>query len=151
MACNYFDRSSNRAAADFIPAILRAAGTTVEDVIEKDWSPDSQLLENLGITEHLRWCAFHHCMGFSTMTEEEFDQRAAIFREEVARHGSSKFRISKNMISRTHACLIPWEELDDLSAKENAITGKNVNYKDNDIRNIQIIRHALRASQSAKL
>lgn len=150
MACNYFDRSSNRAAADFIPAILRAAGTTVEDVIEKDWSPDSQLLENLGITEHLRWCAFHHCMGFSTMTEEEFDQRAAIFREEVARHGSSKFRISKNMISRTHACLIPWEELDDLSAKENAITGKNVNYKDNDIRNIQIIRHALRASQSAK-
>lgn len=150
MACNYFDRTSNRAAADYIPAILRAAGITAEEVIEKGWSPDSQLLENLGIAEHLRWCAFHYCMGFSTMTAEEFDQRAAIFREEVASHGSSKFRISKNMTGRTHACLIPWEDLDDLSAKENAITGKNVNYKDNDIRNIQIIRHALQASQSVK-
>ena len=150
MACNYFDRSSNRAAADYIPAILRAAGTTAEEVIEKGWTPNPVLLENLGIAEHLRWCAFHYCMGFSAMTDEEFSQRADIFRDEVRRLGSSKFRISKNIAGRTHACLIPWKALDALSAKENAITGKNVDYKDNDIRNIQIIRHALQASQSVK-
>lgn len=148
--CSYFDRTSNRAAADYIPAILRAAGTTAEEVIEKGWTPDPVLLENLGIAEHLRWCAFHYCMGFSAMTDEEFSQRADIFRDEVRRLGSSKFRISKNMAGRTHACLIPWKALDALSAKENAITGKNVDYKDNDIRNIQIIRHALQASQSVK-
>lgn len=150
MACSYFDRTSNRAAADYIPAILRAAGTTAEEVVAKGWSLEPELLTNLGIAEHLRWCAFHHCMGYSTMTEAEFDRRTEIFREEVKLHGKSKFRISKNTNGRTHACLIPWEELDALSAKENAITGKNVDYKDNDIRNIQIIRHALQASQSVR-
>lgn len=147
MECDYFSRMSSRASADFFSAILRAGGTDQEQVLAQGWKPDSELLEVLGHMEHQRWCAFHHCMGYSVMSEQEYERRTARYLEEKAEKGSSSIRIGKNTAARTHACLIPWEELDALSARENAITGGHVNYKDMDKRNVLAIEPILRAWQ----
>ena len=146
--CGYFNRMSSRAAADFHRAILRAAGVT-EEAAKKHWAPEGELLENLAETEHLRWNAFHYCMGFRPMTEKEFSARAEIYRAEKARNPQTGYRITRDMDLRTHACLIPWEELDAFSAKENAITGGNRDYKENDRINIRALADVLRAMEDA--
>lgn len=141
--CDYFSRMSCRASADFYQAILKAAGKTVQQVEAGDWFPQGDALENLSITEHMRWCAFHHVMGFHTMSETEFAHRADRYRMDMQKNGSSSLRISKDMEKKIHACLIPWEELDRLSERENAITGKQVNYKQMDRDNILILPELL--------
>lgn len=140
MRCDYFSRMSSRASADFIPAILRAAGTSEQDILNAGWTPSAALLENLSITEHLRWCAFHYAMGIRRMRDEEFDARAAEYLS-----GNHKLRIAKNMVSRTHACLVTWDELDILSEKENRITGGSINYKQLDANNVLAIPALLKS------
>ena len=49
------------------------------------------------------------------------------------------------MLGRTHACLVPWEELDALSARENAITGDQVDYKAMDRNNVLALPEILGA------
>lgn len=148
MHCDYFSRQSCRASADFVPAILRAAGKTRKQVAGGDWClPDLQL-ENLSKTEHLRWCAFHYCMGFSPMDEQEYEARAKIYRQQVEQDGKASIRIGKNMSGRTHACLIGWDQLDHLSEKEAAVTGKPVNYKALDAENILAIPQLLQSSET---
>lgn len=142
-ACDYFSRTSCRAFADFIPAVLRMVGKTMEQVAENGWDLTDKQLENLGKTEHARWCAFHYCMGFSPMTEEEYCQRLETYLQQKAA-GEQPIRIGKNMRERTHACLTGWEELDALSARENAITGKTVDYKQMDRENVLIVPKLLR-------
>ena len=44
----------------------------------------------------------------------------------------------------THAGLIPWEALDDLSRRENEITGGTVNYKALDTNNVLAVPDMLR-------
>jgi len=132
MRCDYFSRMSSRASADFYPAVLRASGRTAQQVMAGDWPPHDEAFENLAITEHLRWCAFHIVMGFRPMTDEEYDRRAAQYRDEVQKTGASSLRIGKNLAARRHACLIEWDELDALSEKENAVTGGQVDYKQLD-------------------
>lgn len=146
MFCDHFSRMSNRASADFVGAMLRAAGRTEEEALA-DWNLPAHLLENLGKTEHLRWCAFHYCMGFSPMTEEEYDRRAAEYRRQVEA-GEKPLRIGKNMEDRTHACLVDWEELDALSAKEQSITGTPKDYKALDIDNVLVLPKLLRAQNA---
>lgn len=138
MECDYFSRQSCRAAADFVPAMLRAAGKTG---LDGDWKLTDSQIENLSKTEHLRWCAFHYCMGFSSMTDAEFDERAEAYRQGKA------IRIGKNMVGRTHACLIPWDALDALSQKESAITGKSVDYKAMDTDNVLAIPQLLQTAK----
>ena len=135
MECDYFSRQSCRATADFIPAMLRAAGKTG---IDGDWELTDSQIENLSKTEHLRWCAFHYCMGFSPMTDAEFDERTEAYRQ------GKSIRIGKNMAGRTHACLIPWEELDNLCVKESGITGNPINYKAMDTNNVLAIPELLK-------
>lgn len=146
LKCDYFSRMSSRASADFATALLHSAGVSVSDALEH-WDPQGELLENLAKTEHLRWCAFHYAMGFRPMSREEFDARAGIYRTEVAKTGSSRVRIGKDLNQRIHACLIPWEDLDDLSARENAVTGKNLDYKEMDRNNVRAIPNVLRAME----
>lgn len=134
--CSYFSRMSSRASADFYPAVLKAAGKTVEQVCSGSWPPSGEMLENLSITEHMRWCAFHFVMGFRAMTEEEYAHRAALYRRDIQEKGASGLRIGKDMEHKKHACLIPWEDLDELSRRENAVTGGCVNYKQADRNNI---------------
>lgn len=143
LCCDHFSRMSCRATADFVPAILRMAGTAAEQVQESGWTLTEAQLETLSRTEHLRWCAFHFCMGFSPMSPEEYDARAEVYRQQTAA-GVEPLRIGKNMPERRHACLIRWEELDSLSARESSLTGKTVDYKAMDTANICLIPELLR-------
>lgn len=135
--CDYFSRMSCRAFADFVPTMLRMAGKPAEEVA-KGWELTDAQWENMSRTEHLRWCAFHYAMGFAPMTPEEFDQRGQTYRAQVAA-GEKPLRIGKDMERRVHACLVSWEELEDLSRREEAYTGKKVNYQKLDTENIRII------------
>ena len=146
--CSYFNRMSSRAAADFYQAILRSAGATAEEA-RQHWAPEGQLLENLAISEHLRWNAFHYAMGFHPMTGEEFSARAAQYQAEKQRDPHTHYRITRDMDARTHACMIPWEELDAYSARENAVTGENRDYQENDRKNILALGEVLRAMKDA--
>ena len=89
--------------------------------------------------EHARWNAFHFCMGFMPMSQEEYDARTAVYLEQKTQTGKGKIRIGKNLDAKTHACLIGWDDLDILSAKENAITGGKVDYKQMDKNNILLL------------
>ena len=138
--CDYFSRMSSRASADFVPAMLKAAGTA-EDLALQHWAPSCELLENLGRTEHLRWCAFHYAMGYSPMPAEQWNARAEEYRN------GAKIRISKDTVRKQHACLIPWEDLDALSAAENKVTGKCVDYKALDIENVLSLPAVIQAGR----
>lgn len=141
--CDPFSRLSSRASADYIPALLAASHKTADWVRENEWKPEGALLENLGRSEHRRWCAFHLANGFRPMTDEEFEERAALWREKAAA-GDTSFRILKDMEHRVHGCLVPWEALDALSAKENAVIGSNRDYKQMDINNVVSLCDVLR-------
>ena len=138
VACDSFSKMSSRASADFIPAFIRASGMKADEVRAGNWPPAADILEVLGETEHLRWNAFHFVMGYSPMSSGEFDERADIYRKHTEK-GLPGIRLSKDSENRTHACLIPWNELDDLSEKESSVTGREVNYKQYDINNVLII------------
>ena len=138
VACDSFSKMSSRASADFIPAFIRASGMKADEVRAGNWPPAADILEVLGETEHLRWNAFHFVMGYSPMSSGEFDERADIYRKHTEK-GLPGIRLSKDSENRTHACLIPWNELDDLSKKESSVTGREVNYKQYDINNVLII------------
>lgn len=150
MKCDYFSRMSCRASADFMPAMLRAAGKTEAQVLDGDWQLTEAQLLNLSQTEHSRWCAFHYCMGFSPMSAEEYDAREAEYLRQKEGGGTPTIRVGKNMAARTHACLIGWEELDALSAREAAVTGKHVDYKASDAANVTIVPELLKIQQSMK-
>lgn len=145
MLCDYFSRQSCRAAADFVPAVLQAVGLDREEVLNGNWHLTEAQAETLSKSEHLRWCAFHYCMGFSPMGADEFEARAEIYRRQLEQTGTATIRIGKNMAGRTHACLVKWEELDLLSQKEAAVTGKYVDYKAMDTENIQATPELLKA------
>ncbi len=145
--CDAFGRKSSRASADFFDAMITAAHSSEENILENGWELSEEQQENLGRTEHLRWCAFHHCMGFSCMSKEEFQARTKKYLEEKREQGFSKTRIGKNLVGKTHACLIPWEELDKLSDTENAITGGSVDYKRMDVNNVLAIPELLKVTK----
>ena len=147
--CSYFDRMSSRAAADFYDALLCAAGKTRDEAL-KSWEPKGELLENLAATEHMRWIAFHYCMGFRPMTDAEFQTRAAEFRKEKAKDPNTKYRIGKDIANRIHACMIPWDTLDRYSEKENAITGGRTDYAEVDRNNVRDLNKVLQAMENKK-
>ena len=137
--CDYFSRLSCRASADYLDAFLKMGRTDRQTVIKNGWNLSGELLENLGKTEHLRWCAFHETMGFRRMPAEIYASRKAQYEKEKAETGRGKIRIGKDLDHRLHACLIPWDDLDELSSSENAITGKSIDYKEMDRDNVRMI------------
>ena len=149
--CDYFSRESSRASADFIRAFLRITGTCEETLDADVWQDKSPAqLENLGITEHLRWCAFHYSMGFVPMPADVLQARGEHYRAEVKLTGSSRIRLSKDLPHRMHACLCTWDELDQLSSTEESYTGKYNDYKDMDIRNVLALPKVLQAAKEQK-
>ena len=136
-ACDPFSRASSRASADFCPAFLHALGVERAG-LERCWPPSAEILENLARTEHLRWCAFHLAMGYRPMRGDEFESRCQRYR------GGEKLRVSKDAESMTHACLVPWEALDSLSERENAVTGGHVDYKAMDVQNVLALPEILK-------
>jgi hypothetical protein len=73
------------------------------------------------------------------MTPEEWNERAAVYTREKAEKGSSSIKIGKNRVDRTHACLIPWEELVELDEREESVTGVDPDYQERDRHTIQLI------------
>lgn len=150
--CDYFSRESSRASADFIRAFLRITGTTEETLDAESWQAKSPAqLENLGITEHLRWCAFHYSMGFVPMPEEVLHARGKQYRSELEEKGRSTLRITKDLPHRMHACLCTWEKLETLSRNEERYTGRYTDYKDMDIRNVLALPKVLQAVKELTL
>lgn len=147
-SCDYFSRLSCRASADYLDAFLKMARTDRKSVIENGWDLSEEMLENLGKTEHLRWCAFHETMGFRRMPDDIYASRKAQYEREKAETGQGKIRIGKDMPNRMHACLIPWDDLDALSDLENAVTGKSIDYKQMDRDNVLMIPSMLKSSAS---
>lgn len=143
MDCDYFSRQSCRAAADFADALLRSRVLSLDEA--ESFTP-AQLL-NLSKTEHMRWCAFHYCMGFNAMTDEEFQSRADEYRRQLKETGKATVRITKNMADRTHACLVHWDELPALGEKEAAVTGRYVNYQDMDTENVLLYPQLFKTAQ----
>ena len=144
-SCDYFSRMSCRASADYLDAFLFAARRDRASVLRDGWRPDGPLMENLGQTEHLRWCAFHYAMGYQTMPESVFEERAALYRTQKQETGSGSVRIGKDTENRLHACLIPWDDLDALGEREFGITGKPVDYKEMDRENVRMIPNMLKS------
>lgn len=144
--CTHFDRMSNRAAADFYPAFLRAANCTQEQARE-NWNPQGQLLVNLAMTEHLRWNAFHYAMGFRPMTDDEWAEREKTYQSMKKLDEHTTYRISKDVKRRIHACIVPWEELNDVSEKESIATGKQKDHQRTDFKNVMCISKILNAAK----
>ena len=143
--CGYRDRQSCRACADFYPAVLRAAGKTAEQVAAGEWPPDRETLENLSVTEHMRWCAFQYATGYGPMPADVWERRAGRYRAEKAGGKTPEWRISRDDETRQQACLVPWEELDELSRRENEATGGQVDYKQMDRDNVLVLSRVLAA------
>ncbi|MBQ1468177.1 MAG: hypothetical protein IIZ27_06855 [Solobacterium sp.] len=142
--CDYFSRMSCRASADFLDAYLYITGLTKEEAMQDHWYKNDELLENLSITEHMRWCAFHYAMSYQSMPRKVFNQRAEEYK------AGKNIRIAKDTVNRYHACLIPWDELDELSRRESEITGKPVDYKDADRDNLRMIPEILKNEANRK-
>ena len=133
---------SSRASADFAPAYLYMTHTDGKTAAKEGLVLTDRQKDNLGKTEHLRWNAFHFVSGYSPMPDDVFEKRAEIYRAQKAA-GKSEIRIGKDQENRLHACLVSWEELDELSAKENRVTGGNTDYKEYDIRNVLAVPELL--------
>ena len=136
VACDSFSKMSSRASAEFLPAFIHIAGSSREEMLQGSWQPDRELQQVLGETEHLRWCAFHYAMGYTPMSREQFEANAETWARLQKEGSEKKIKIAKDAQARRHACLIPWADLDDLSAREKSLTGRDVNYKQIDINNV---------------
>ena len=147
IACDSFSKMSSRASADFMPAFIRASGSSREELCAGRWQPSDALLQNLGETEHMRWNAFHFAMGYSPMSREEFEDNARTWARCREEGRPCSIKIAKNASARRHACLVPWEELDALSAREKALTGRDVDYKQIDINNVLTMPKLLRLEE----
>ena len=83
------------------------------------------------------------------MTAEEYDTREALWLQQSAA-GQTPLRVGKNMKDRTHACLIDWDDLDQLSSRESRLTGKNIDYKTMDTENVRLIPELLRTRKKTR-
>ena len=149
VSCDSFSKMSSRASAEFLPAFVRISGSSKEAMLNGEWTPSPEMQQVLGETEHLRWCAFHYAMGYTPMTPEQFQANAETWAQLQKEGSSKKIKIAKDAQARRHACLIPWSDLDDLSARENQMTGRNVDYKQLDINNVLALPHLLQVREEA--
>ena len=136
--CDPLSRADCRAAVRFFPAHLHAAGVSLGEAAAGKWPPPPETLENLSRTEHRRWRAFRHALGCETMDGAELEQRCARFRR--GETGS----ITDNTAAGTHACLVPWEELDDLSRRIKDAAGISEDFKAPYRKNVLAVPGVLR-------
>lgn len=149
VACDSFSKMSSRASAEFLPAFIKISGSSKESMLNGEWTPTPEMQQVLGETEHLRWCAFHYAMGYMPMTPEQFEANAETWARLQKEGSTKKIKIAKDTQARRHACLIPWSDLDELSERENSLTGRNVDYKQLDINNVLELPHLLQVREEA--
>ncbi len=129
--CSYFNRMSSRTSADYLSSLLRRIGA------DKNTELPSEVLDNLAKSEHLRWCAFHFACGYVRMDSNVLAERAQIYSD------GEDIRITKDADAKLHACLVGWDELDELSEYESSVTGKSVDYKQKDRDNVLVVKELL--------
>ncbi|MDR2596750.1 MAG: hypothetical protein LBC76_05445 [Treponema sp.] len=109
---DWFLQESNRAAADFIPAMLKLAKLDEKEAVKKNTlTDDNSLAEILAQTEHLRWNAFHAAMGYCPISIEEMNRRF----KEYNGNGNSLDFARRDSKARLQVCLVSWDELDKIS------------------------------------
>ena len=81
------------------------------------------------------------------MSEEVFNENAQNYLRCTQEGIPCSPKIGKDAEKRLHACLVPYEKLDQVSERENAVTGRNVDYKQYDINNVMIIPDILKARE----
>ncbi|MBE7092534.1 MAG: hypothetical protein E7365_05095 [Clostridiales bacterium] len=118
-----YDRRNSMAAAIHLNAKLFASGVlkdafpNIEEIEEyKRLIQDEKLLLKLSKNEHLRWNAFMATEGYNSTTIDDIKKYA----NETKNH--------KDLISKGHPCIIPWDDLDDLENEYNLIA-KEKGYK----------------------
>jgi len=112
-----FLQESNRASADFIPAMIYLVNPklTIEEVRNKETlTDDKNLAEILSQTEHLRWNAFHLAMGYSPITIEKMHQRFKEYKGEPNPDKQLDFA-RRDSIDKLQVCIVTWDELDIVS------------------------------------
>jgi hypothetical protein len=118
-----FDKDSSRAVARNIENMMEIAGKDISELNDAE-------LNIIAENEHLRWNAFHFVNGICEWKLNEITEPNAKFRDK-----------NKNLLK--HGCLVPFSELDNVSAKVNEIkeqqgkSGKE-DYVETDRR---IVRH----------
>lgn|GEM_PF-4990045 len=129
-----FTKESNRSAASNIATKLRLLNLEMKEkniddnrsAVDLSEYLTGERLENLSKQEHLRWNAFHFASGWVTWPLDQV--------------GDAKK--AKDIINRRHACLVPWEELEDVTRK----FGQTPSYQELDrqqVKNIpMILEHA---------
>ena len=131
---DYYSRSSSRASADFVQAMLAAAGIESdkadEAYFDKLKKENPELLTEMGKLEHLRWNAFQIASGVLPMTDEEMEARASKGEKKIQKD------IPAWIIGGRHACIRDWDELDGLSEEYARLTGTPTDYKQMDINNV---------------
>ena len=152
--CRYFDRMSSRASADYLAPLLSRLGFSCKGSAESkngdngtEMKLSDEILENLARSEHKRWCAFYYASGYKKMDVETFKSRAKLVAADNKNsdiHGTNKIRPAKDTEKKLHVCLVPWEELDEISRIESELTGKDVDYKQLDRNNVVVIEKLLR-------
>ena len=125
-----------------------ALGISIDELLSGNWKPEPALLRSLGETEHLRWCAFHYANGYAPMERADFESRAAAWKNSMEEGCETAPRPAKDTQRRLHACLIPWDELDELSAAEHRLTGRDVDYQQTDINNVLALPKLLAEERS---
>jgi hypothetical protein len=151
---DWFSQESNRASADFIPAMLKLANCNEKDAAEKDnLTEDGTNAEILAQTEHLRWMAFHAAMGYSPINIEHMRQR--FNRVSICNESNPLTYCRKDATARLHVCLAPWDELDKISMVYSELARRSGNseeekrdFKENDRDVIKNIPKFLRAAKS---
>lgn len=118
-----YDRRNSMAAAIHLNAKLFASGVlkgvfpTLNELNEyKNKIQDNDLLIKLSKNEHLRWNAFMATEGYNSTDINDIKKYAS----ETKNH--------KDLISKGHPCIIPWDDLDDLENEYNVIA-KEKGYK----------------------
>ncbi len=113
-----FNKNTNRAVAAHLSTKLALLGYKInKSNTISHFRKDSKLndyanyeqLENLSRLEHLRWNAFHFVNGWTQFTYEEIEQM------KKTKDVKLGYNDRKNYKKRKHACLVPWEELADIS------------------------------------
>jgi len=148
---DWFLQESNRAAADFIPAMLKLAGCNEKDAMDKKTlTNNSSLAEILAQTEHIRWNAFHAAMGYRPISIEEMNRR---FKDYKGNGNILEFA-RRDSKARLQVCIVHWDELDKVSEayRELAYHTDNLkeqkrNFKENDRYIIQNIPKFLDAAK----
>ncbi|MDL2273019.1 hypothetical protein LJC34_00475 [Oscillospiraceae bacterium OttesenSCG-928-G22] len=128
-ALPHFSRESSRASADFIPAMLKMAGIDMASAKHSETffaHLSAELTETLSIAEHLRWNAFHYAAGYTPMAPDDARRRKE----------RGLVPVQKDTLHLKHVCLVPWEELDSVSALITELQGAPVNYKSYDRQNV---------------